>query len=694
MSQQSLKRKWTLCLLLCWGIVAVYAQSERLLKFEITTFQQDQQATTATSEQYGKRDASGSWYAIIKFMSEDPTVKIDNLDAFTFDFGNMKHMTEIHGDELWIYVQKNARTVTIRRDGYAPIKKWDLKTTIREGATYVMKITFDKVTWNVERSLNKQPLQIQLEPKISGAVVKLTRENERTPMETMVTDPTGSVGSILKFGTYFYDVEVPNYKKASGRVKLTTSDSVHVETVKLIPNFGYLEIQDPGNAAGAKVFVNGKEVGVVPYKSDTKWDCNTYELLLVKELYKSYTTNFTINRGETTVIKPQLESNFAETTLTVEGNADIYIDGILKGKGRWAGPLKAGTYLVECRKANHRKTQKEINVEVDVASTITLPPPIPITGFLSVNSTPVGAHIKIDGKDYGVTPRIIQDLLIGQHKVEVSMDNRKTEVREVNIEEGKEEQLSVNLSSTALISFSSMPRGASVLIDGTLVGTTPFTKEMASGNYEIKGRAYGYRPYHRKMYIDVAHPAVHFKMSRQLMKRNAFYVGADGQFGALAAVGGTMGFYAGNVNVEGFYMKGFGKETVFWNSTGENVETDFSTEEGNKPWAEEELKIKTVAGGRFGYGFILGTRFRMTPQLGCVYVGAEGDKGTSVYALSGTGGLRLEVACTSHVGISVTPEYAFKLAEADGYKLLSSVIPAMKDWNTGFNCKVGVYFFF
>lgn len=553
MSQQSLKRKWTLCLLLCWGIVAAYAQSERLLKFEITTFQQDQQATTATSEQYGKRDASGSWYAIIKFMSEDPTVKIDNLDAFTFDFGNMKHMTEIHGDELWIYVQKNARTVTIRRDGYAPIKKWDLKTTIREGATYVMKITFDKVTWNVERSLNKQPLQIQLEPKISGAVVKLTRENERTPMETMVTDPTGSVGSILKFGTYFYDVEVPNYKKASGRVKLTTSDSVHVETVKLIPNFGYLEIQDPGNAAGAKVFVNGKEVGVVPYKSDTKWDCNTYELLLVKELYKSYTTNFTINRGETTVIKPQLESNFAETTLTVEGNADIYIDGILKGKGRWAGPLKAGTYLVECRKANHRKTQKEINVEVDVASTITLPPPIPITGFLSVNSTPVGAHIKIDGKDYGVTPRIIQDLLIGQHKVEVSMDNRKTEVREVNIEEGKEEQLSVNLSSTALISFSSMPRGASVLIDGTLVGTTPFTKEMASGNYEIKGRAYGYRPYHRKMYIDVAHPAVHFKMSRQLMKRNAFYVGADGQFGALAAVGGTMGFYAGNVNVEGFY---------------------------------------------------------------------------------------------------------------------------------------------
>ena len=43
---------------------------------------------------------------------------------------------------------------------------------------------------------------------------------------------------------------------------------------------------------------------------------------------------------------------------------------------------------------------------------------------------------------------------------------------------------------------------------------------------------------------------------------------------------------------------------------------------------------------------------------------------------------------------SLTPEYAFKLAEADGYKLLSSVVPAMKDWSEGFNCKIGVYFFF
>ena len=51
----------------------------------------------------------------------------------------------------------------------------------------------------------------------------------------------------------------------------------------------------------------------------------------------------------------------------------------------------------------------------------------------------------------------------------------------MNIVEGKEETLNVELSSTAKISFSSTPSGAGVLIDGTLEGSTPFTKEMASG---------------------------------------------------------------------------------------------------------------------------------------------------------------------------------------------------------------------
>ena len=683
MLKLNLKRGVFLAFLLCC-VTAVWAQ-QRLLKFNIVEFYQDPQATTALSSEYEKIDGSGSRMAIIKVMSADPSVAIENLDAFMFNFGNMKHETVVHGDELWVYVQKNARTVSITRDGYAPIKKYDLRTTIKEGATYVMKITFDKVVQNTVYSLNKQVLQIKVDPATAGALVSITREGEQTPMETTATDATGNATWNLDFGTYFYEVNLPSYLPGQGRIKLTTSDSTHVEQVKLTPNFGYLEIAEATNAGGAKVFVDGREVGTVPYKSTVKWDCGPHELTLVKDLYKSYSQTFTITQGETTVITPQLESNFAETTLEVDGGADIYIDGVRKGTGRWAGPLKAGTYLVECRKTNHRPTQKRITVEVDVASTVTLDPPVPITGYLFVNSNPAGAKITIDGQDYGITPRNISDLLIGRHRVEVSMTNRKTETREVDIQEGKQETVDVKLGSMGNIKFTSHPTYTSLYIDGQYVGITPLEKEMPSGRYDIKATASGYRTYHEKVNIDVAHPNVQFRLARQFMKKGSFYFGVDGQFGSLGAFGGTMGFYAGGVNVEGSCMKGFGKETVYWCASGES-------DEQMLPY-EEEIKLGLCAGGKIGYGIIIGTRFRMTPQLGLNYVSAKG-KETSTYALSGTGGLRLEVACIPHLGISVTPEYAFKMKEADGYKRLAAVLPGMKSWTEGFNCKVGVYVFF
>ena len=59
---------------------------------------------------------------------------------------------------------------------------------------------------------------------------------------------------------------------------------------------------------------------------------------------------------------------------------------------------------------------KEITAEMN-GKTITLPAPTPIYGSLNVESTPIGATIYIDGKEMGKTPRYINKVLIGQHRV-------------------------------------------------------------------------------------------------------------------------------------------------------------------------------------------------------------------------------------------------------------------------------------
>ena len=68
--------------------------------------------------------------------------------------------------------------------------------------------------------------------------------------------------------------------------------------------------------------------------------------------------------------------------------------------------------------------------------TYTLTPPTPILGTLAVTSTPLGAKIEIDGKNYGVTPRNI-DIIIGSHAVTLSRQNYKTETVNVDVKENE-----------------------------------------------------------------------------------------------------------------------------------------------------------------------------------------------------------------------------------------------------------------
>lgn len=122
-------------LMVLFGSLTIEAQQKQ--KFSIVKFELDPFDTTPQNKLYEKIDGSGFRYAIIKVNSTTPD---DNLKAYNFNFGNLKSIVEQHDNELWIYVQKNAKLVTISRDGYMTINKYDLKTTIEEGKVYVMTL--------------------------------------------------------------------------------------------------------------------------------------------------------------------------------------------------------------------------------------------------------------------------------------------------------------------------------------------------------------------------------------------------------------------------------------------------------------------------------------------------------------------------------------------------------------------------
>ena len=409
------------CLLL--SAACLQAQS---LKMRIVSFEEDPTDLTRVSK---TDQGSGDPYALVKVTSDNPD---DDLSAYRFKFGMMAHEQEAHDGELWFYVQKNAKHVTIERDGYRTINRQELGYTLESGKVYRMILSAQ--TPEVRYGI----LQFKVTPANEGAIVKVKTEDGEYELWGEV-DATGSIDRRLELGVYYYEITAPHYEKTEGRISLDGRENPKVETVTLTPNFGFLEVDDTYGIAGADIYVNDRKIGTVPYKSTDRWDVRSDYRLMIKngDLYKTYNSTFAIRKGETTKLSPKLESNFAETTLTVANQAEIWVDGQKKSNGKWSGPLRAGTYNVECKLDKHRSTRRQITIKPNVSETITLDAPTPITGNIYVTSNPSGASIFIDEKPVGTTPIEVKDLLIGGHTLSIKLVGYRTEEKNINIEENK-----------------------------------------------------------------------------------------------------------------------------------------------------------------------------------------------------------------------------------------------------------------
>ena len=138
--------------------------------------------------------------------------------------------------------------------------------------------------------------------------------------------------------------------------------------------------------------------------------------------------------GGVVVENVTLRSAFSYITFKAEGN-DIYVNGEMVGTGEWSGKLKSGSYIVECRKENHRSTIQVIEVFEGCDEVYHLSPAVPIVGELLLLSNPLDARVVIDGIDYGLSPICVSNLLVGRHEVEVSKAGYVSRKLNVVIEE-------------------------------------------------------------------------------------------------------------------------------------------------------------------------------------------------------------------------------------------------------------------
>ena len=498
-----------------------------------------------TAKEHPKTDANGNLYALVKVR---PGAK-----DFKFEFGYIKCINDgEHDGETWLYVGKSARKVTIRREGYEPLRAVDLGMTLEAGGTYVMQLSY------TAPKVQKQMLQFSVKPEGAQAVVMIKAADADNYELFGTTGARSDVAKNLPLGTYAYQVMAENYTQAEGLVILDNEMETKTERVMLSPNF-------------------------------------------------------------------------ASTTLSVDADAEIYVDGELKGTRLWSGDLEAGDYNVETRQVGHRSSLQRITVKKGENQSVTLIPPIPITGTVSVISEPSGAKIDIDGKSHGFTPKNVSGILIGSHKLTLTMSNYQDKVIPINVKK-----------------------------DETTDVEAKMTKHSAV--------------------------AIKSRLANQRLHPNQFYVSPMLQAGTFMGAGIALGGYISNVNVEISFLYGIGGDDTLYKN---NDETKTSTQlEGSftKYFAGGKVGYGISLGSNVRLTPQVGAGI-----LGFSHKDKTLPKSSAIVA---TVGARLDYAFSSHVGLFIAPEGSFAVSQSEGFKAVADVSSKVKGWATGFNGRVGVSFFF
>ena len=251
----------------------VYAQG----KIEVASFNRMETDITARVTA-PKRDQDGEVCALIRIVT---TVKdlMFEPDALGITARENKP------GEIWLYVPRGARRISIMHDKYGVLRNYFYPDIIDKSTVYEMEVRVNDGTSHEPVDTNTQLLVMRPDP--ADATIYI--DDEKVPTEK------GLFTATMKKGSHTYRVEAPMYASEAGVVDLGSEQKIMSVTLK--PKFGYLEVfslpeQD------ANVYIDGTLAGQTPYKSD-RMPIRSYRLRIEKDLFFPIDTVVNISAGET-----------------------------------------------------------------------------------------------------------------------------------------------------------------------------------------------------------------------------------------------------------------------------------------------------------------------------------------------------------------------------------------------------------
>lgn len=387
--------------------------------------------------------------------------------------------------------------------------------------------------------------------------------------------------------------------------------------------------------------------------------------------------------------------NAVTVSLSVMPGASIYVDGEYKSSGNWRGSLAYGPHRVECRKESHRSSETSVTLSDGCNTTIRLNDPEPILGTLSALSSPENAEVWVDGKLMGHTPLLLNNVLIGNHYVEVKKNYFKPESVSLLIRENEVTNQSFQLESRVPVHITTSPGNARLTLNGES-HETPVNIDVKEGYYNVMiPRQYNGQGFCIKsltLRLDSTHTQVNIPLRSDNNYDYATFCGIDYDLG-LQALGLNIGTNAAkHFMLEANFYLGLKKsETVYWSAMQTASPENPDVERFNyRHWAVDL---------RLGPTFWCGPYLRVSPELGVQYLklresAVDNSNAHSNMSKGGyvgwIGAVRLHCTLTQHIGLQITPQYRMTVSESK----LPDASHDIDHWCNGFSVKAGLVFHF
>lgn len=259
------------------------------------------------------------------------------------------------------------------------------------------------------------------------------------------------------------------------------------------------------DVADAEVYVDGR---LLPDKAPTlvdNLDEGSHIIEVKKPPAQPWKQTVYVKGGQRTKIiatlAPTVPVNQGGTVrvLSNVNEAEVWLDGALKGKVPMdLADVPPGAHIVEVKAPGYQGRQEAVTVNTGQSVVLKLDlavidPAAASAGKIRVLSPVPEAKVFIDGASVGTVP-VEKDVSAGEHFVTVQQTGYAKFEQKIVVEAAKVFHVTAELRAIGTLRFLANIASAEVLLDGQVIGKTPFVKDDVDvGEHVVTIREVGYR---------------------------------------------------------------------------------------------------------------------------------------------------------------------------------------------------------